>query len=71
VKDKGFLPGDLSIEQYADLQGVPEIGQRLIEHKASKAFSVHVLGNGVPLPMGRAIARAVKEATKEITRESN
>ena len=60
VKDKGFLPGDLSVGEYARLQGAEEIGARLITHKASKAFAVHVLGNGVPLAMGRYIARAVK-----------
>lgn len=59
VKDKGFLPGDLSVEEYARLQGAEEIGRRLIEHKAGKAFAVHCLGNGVPLAMGRYIARAV------------
>lgn len=62
VKDKGFLPGDLPIEEYARLQGADEIGRSLIEHKASRAFAVHVLGNGVPLPMGRAVAKAVKAA---------
>jgi hypothetical protein len=62
VTDKGFLPGDLPIAEYARLQGAPEVGETLIRHHASKAFAVHVLGNGVPLPMGRAIARAVKAA---------
>jgi DNA (cytosine-5)-methyltransferase 1 len=62
VKDKGFLPGDLPIEEYARLQGAEEIGQRLVAAHSSKAFAVHVLGNGVPLAMGRAVARAVKEA---------
>jgi len=60
VKDKGFLPGDLPIEEYARLQGAEEIGASLIRHKASRAFATHVLGNGVPLAMGRYIARAVK-----------
>jgi DNA (cytosine-5)-methyltransferase 1 len=61
VTDKGFLPGDLSIQEYARLQGVPEIGDRLVEHKASKAFAVHCLGNGVPLAMGLRIAESVLE----------
>lgn len=61
VKDKGFLPGDLTIEEYARLQGAGEIGQRLIEHRVNKSFAVHVLGNGVPVAMGRYIARAVKQ----------
>lgn len=71
VKDKGFLPGDLSIEEYGRLQGASEVAERLIEHRSSKAFAVHVLGNGVPLPMGRAIAKAVKRAIRADTeRES-
>lgn len=48
VKDKGFLPGDLPIAEYARLQGAEAIGARLMEHKSSRAFACHVLGNGVP-----------------------
>lgn len=62
VVAKSYLPGDLPIEEYARLQGADEIGRRLIEHKASKAFAVHCLGNGVPLAMGRYVARAVMAA---------
>lgn len=61
VQDKGFLPGDLPISEYARLQGASDIGQRLIEAHASKAFAVHVLGNGVPIPMGRFIASSVRQ----------
>lgn len=60
--DKGFLPGDLPIKEYARLQGADVIGEALERHKSSRAFAVHVLGNGVPLAMGRAIAAAVKNA---------
>ncbi|MER8619202.1 DNA cytosine methyltransferase [Mesorhizobium sp. M1409] len=63
--DKHFLPGNLPIAEYARLQGVPEIGERLVEHKAGRAFAVHVLGNGVPLAMGRAVAEAVNRALQE------
>jgi DNA (cytosine-5)-methyltransferase 1 len=66
VKDKGFLPGDLPIDEYARLQGADDIGQRLKEHRSSKAFAVHVLGNGVPLAMGRAVASAVKSAIEHL-----
>jgi len=59
VKDKGFLPGDLPIQEYARLQGADEIGARLLEHKANKSFAVHVLGNGVPIAMGKYIAQSV------------
>ena len=42
------------------------LSEEWIEHMESAPFTVHgrkkVIGNGVPLPMGRAIARAVKRA---------
>jgi len=63
VADKSFLPGDMPVAEYARLQGVPEIGATLLDHHSSKAFAVHVLGNGVPLSMGRYLARAVRQAT--------
>lgn len=62
VKDKHFLPGNLPIAEYARLQGAPEIGERLAEYRAGRAFAIHVLGNGVPLAMGRAVARSVQAA---------
>lgn len=62
VKDKGFLPGDLPVMEYARLQGAEVIGERLQEYKAGKPFAVHVLGNGVPVAMGRYVARAVRAA---------
>lgn len=52
------------IEEMAADQGVPEgwIG-RLKEHGAFTAQALKIgVGNGVPLPMGRAIAKAVKRA---------
>jgi DNA (cytosine-5)-methyltransferase 1 len=64
AKDKSFLPGNLPIAEYARLQGVPEIGRRLVEFKSSRAFAVHVLGNGVPLAMGRAVAKAVSRSIR-------
>lgn len=60
VLDKGFLPGDLPIAEYGRLQGAEDIAQQLIDHHASKAFSVHCLGNGVPLAMGRYVASAAR-----------
>ena len=62
VTDKGFLPGDLPVMEYARLQGAVEVGEALEAHKSSKAFSVHMLGNGVPLSMGRVIARGAHAA---------
>jgi site-specific DNA-cytosine methylase len=64
IADKGFLPGDLPIEEYGRLQGCEELAASMKAHpsKMSRSFIVHCLGNGVPLPMGRAIAKAVKAA---------
>jgi DNA (cytosine-5)-methyltransferase 1 len=39
-------------------QGLPE--DFLSEAPFTKDGKVHAIGNGVPLPMGRAVARAVK-----------
>lgn len=67
VTDKGFLPGDLPVEEYGRLQGCEDLAALMRDHKSkmSRSFIVHVLGNGVPLPMGRTIARAVKAALTE------
>lgn len=66
VLDKSFLPGDLPIEEYARLQGAERIGEVLRKFQAGRAFSVRVLGNGVPLAMGRVIAKAVMTATNDL-----
>ena len=71
VKDKGFLPGDLPVSEYARLLGAEEIGAALEEAGASKAFAVHVLGNGVPLPMGRVIANAARAFHGDDARRAN
>lgn len=55
----GYLPGNLSTEEYAALQGAEYLVPELKKRRASKAFIVHLLGNGVPLAMGRHIAREV------------
>jgi len=62
VTDKGFLPGDLPLEEYGRLQGCPELATHLRDHdsRPSRSFVVHVLGNGVPLSMGGFMARAVR-----------
>lgn len=64
VKDKGFLPGDLPIEEYGRLQGCQQLAESLRDHESrpSRSFIMHVLGNGVPLAMGRRVAAAVKSA---------
>jgi DNA (cytosine-5)-methyltransferase 1 len=59
--------GTMSLEEMCRLQGLPE------NFTEEMPFTVHgkrrVVGNGVPIPLGRAIARAVKRAIKESTPE--
>jgi DNA (cytosine-5)-methyltransferase 1 len=62
LADKGFLAGDLPIAEYGRLQGAPAVAARLTKLHAGRAFIIHVLGNGVPLAMGRAVAKAVRLA---------
>lgn len=56
--------GDRDWKTMARLQGVPE--ERIAILEVDAPFTIHGLksgiGNGVPLPMGRAVARAVKRA---------
>jgi DNA (cytosine-5)-methyltransferase 1 len=64
-KRKTTLPfnakGRLSLAALCRKQGLPE---DFLKHAPfTAAASCKVIGNGVPLPMGRAIARAVREAT--------
>ncbi len=58
----GVLPGDgvyASIEECCELQGLPP---SFFDNTPFKKEAIRVmLGNGVPLAMGRAIARAVRE----------
>lgn len=61
-KDKGFLPGTLPLEEYERLQGVPGATKELRRAGGSKRLAVHMLGNGVPLALGRHVARAVRAA---------
>ena len=49
-----------TIERCAELQGLPPDFLRDAPFTASGKYEV--IGNGVPLPMGRAVARAVKRA---------
>lgn len=65
VTDKGFLPSDLSIEEYERLQGAPGTTAALMKAGSNRALAVHLLGNGVPIAMGRYIARAVRAAMYE------
>lgn len=54
-----------SAEAAADLCRRQGISDSFIEHSPFRKDALcKAIGNGVPLPMGRAIARAVKEATQ-------
>ncbi len=59
---------DRSWQQGARLQGLPP--EWIARMEQEKAFTVHgfkkIVGNGVPLPMGRAIAKAVKATLKQV-----
>lgn len=46
-----------------ELQGLPR--DFIAESPFTKQGKYHVVGNGVPLPMGRAIAKAVREAIQQ------
>lgn len=65
VADKSFLPGDLPVMEYARLQGAEVIGRALDERRSSKAFTVTLLGNGVPLALGRYVASYVPDRAAE------
>jgi DNA (cytosine-5)-methyltransferase 1 len=59
------LPGQTprrSFERCCELQGLP--ADFLADSPFTSAGKYQAVGNGVPLPMGRAIARAVRQATE-------
>ncbi len=64
----------MTVENAERLQGAVGIGQRILEHlpdgisdAGRRCLAIHGLGNGVPIPLGRAIARAVKFASPAST----
>jgi DNA (cytosine-5)-methyltransferase 1 len=64
--DKGRSRGDRTYASFAKglrLQGLPD--DFLADAPFTVEGKVRVVGNGVPLPIGRAIARAVKQAIEE------
>jgi DNA (cytosine-5)-methyltransferase 1 len=68
-KEKNFLPGDLSIKEYARLQGAEYLGEMLVRMRCSRAYAVHMLGNGVPVAMGRFVARSVMASLLRLTKQ--
>lgn len=62
----GVLPGQKprrTVERCAELQGLPP--DFLKDAPFTVEMKYTVIGNGVPLPMGRAIAKAVREALRD------
>ncbi len=59
AKNLGYKTGEY-LKEAVRLQGLPE--DFLEDAPFTVAGKIHAIGNGVPLPMGRAIARAVKAA---------
>ncbi len=58
--------GAETLERMAELQGASDLLARLKQHGAFTAMALKTgIGNGVPLAMGRAVARAVRAATSE------
>lgn len=64
--DRGY--GAETLERMAELQRVPDgFLERLKEHGAFTAQALkRGIGNGVPLPMGRAVAKAVRRALEHV-----
>lgn len=59
----GNIKSRSSVARLCELQGLPA---DFLEHSPlTVTAACKAIGNGVPLPMGRAIARAVKEATEQ------
>lgn len=56
-----------SIEDRLELQGMPR--DWLVGQPWTKAAQAVIVGNGVPLPMGRAIARAIRTSMQHPTEE--
>lgn len=63
--ERGFLDANLPTAEYGRLQGADGITARLERLSASKRFIVNVLGNGVPLAMGRHVARAAWDFSEQ------
>jgi DNA (cytosine-5)-methyltransferase 1 len=59
LKNYGYTSNSVLVE-HCRLQGLP--ATFLGEAPFTVSGKIHAIGNGVPLPMGRAIARAVKQA---------
>lgn len=57
--------GSVSIEEMARLQGLPD--NFLSDSPFTAAGKRRVIGNGVPLPLGRAIARAIRQTFDQVT----
>jgi site-specific DNA-cytosine methylase len=64
IKPRRAAAGRRNVAECAVLQGLPA---DFLEDAPFTCDGKHrVIGNGVPLPMGRAIAKAVKEALEHL-----
>ena len=64
ISRRGWNAPARSLERYCEFQGLPR------DFLSDSPFTVRgqkaIIGNGVPMPMGRAIAKAVRKATREL-----
>jgi site-specific DNA-cytosine methylase len=68
IIQKGFLPGDLPLEEYARLQGYPEFADLCKRFEINRHFAIKLLGNGVPRAMGMYVAKHAAEFIKQDSR---
>lgn len=59
-----FLPGTSDIDEVGLVQGFPELGEYYMKLGLSKKFAWRLLGNGVPLAMGKHVAKAQRNYSK-------
>jgi DNA (cytosine-5)-methyltransferase 1 len=60
MRDRGVTSSRMPMSEMCRLQGLPE---DFLEHAPFTADGKRqIIANGVPIPMGRAIAKAVKRA---------
>lgn len=57
-EDKGFLPGNLPVERYGELQGFESVAKGLELANFNRRTIIFLLGNGVPYSIGTAAAMA-------------
>jgi DNA (cytosine-5)-methyltransferase 1 len=66
VKAKHYLPGDLPIERYGELQGFEAVARGLDKYGFSRRTIIQLLGNGVPHALGSYVAQRAWQFSEEI-----